>query len=101
MPPPGKGTCTRILELRRFQQKTKRRQKSEDKIDYKAGIRFYHKVGEKIERGSPILTLYTDKKDMIDNVLERISCAIKISSEPTAPAKLILECIDKDDLERS
>jgi pyrimidine-nucleoside phosphorylase len=77
------------------------RQKSEDKIDYKSGIRFYHKVGEKIERGSPILTVYTDKKEMVDNVLERLNPAIKISSEPTAPSKLILDCIDKNDLEQS
>lgn len=72
--------------------------KSDDKIDFKAGIRLYHKVGEKVEEDVPLFTIYTDKNEIIDESLKRLAKAISISPEPVSPPKLILDYFDKSNL---
>jgi len=74
------------------------RLKSDDNIDYKAGIRFYKKVGHKVDKGEPIFTIYTDKKDMVQNSINQLAKAIKIISNPVSPPNMILDYIDKSHL---
>jgi pyrimidine-nucleoside phosphorylase len=71
------------------------RLKSNDKIDDKAGIRFHKKVGEKVEEGETVFTIYTDKKELFQDALTRIADAISIKADPASPPKMILDYIDK------
>jgi pyrimidine-nucleoside phosphorylase len=67
-----------------------------DKIDPKAGIIFYPKIGEKIKKGSVVAELFTDRKDKVDLVKEKILSAIKLSKTPTSPIKLIKTLISSE-----
>jgi len=61
----------------------------EDKIDSKAGIIFYPKIGTKIKNGEVIAELYTDRKEKIDSVKKKLLSAITLSNQQTASVKLI------------
>lgn len=60
-----------------------------DKIDMKAGIIFYPKIGCRIKKGDLIAELFTDKKEKVDVVKEKLAAAIKITNKKAAPVKLI------------
>jgi pyrimidine-nucleoside phosphorylase len=74
------------------------RQRSEDMIDYKAGVRFYFKPGEKVNKGDLLFTLYTDKKEIIPFALEKISAAITTSPVAVSPPRLIHTYLDKTNI---
>ena len=61
----------------------------DDKIDPKAGIIFYPKVGDKIKKGDIIAEIFTDKKHSVNDALSRIIKAVKISDKKTQPLKVI------------
>ncbi len=61
----------------------------EDKIDPKAGIIFYPKIGTKIRKGEVIAELYTDKKEKVDSVKKKLLAAITVSNQKTTLVKLI------------
>ena len=64
------------------------RKNKEDKIDYSAGIVVNKHVGDYINEGDIIMTLYTKNKiTSIDNTI------FKISDKQTKPDKLIYEII--------
>jgi pyrimidine-nucleoside phosphorylase len=65
------------------------RLKMTDKIDPKAGIIFYPKIGDRIKKGSVIAEIFTDKEEKIDSVKEKILSSIKFSTTPIKPVKLI------------
>jgi len=67
-----------------------------DKIDPKAGIIFYPKIGDKIKKGSPIAEIFTDKKDKVDPVKKELLSAIKLSATPTVPVKLVRSIISSE-----
>jgi len=71
------------------------RQKNNDPVDYKAGIRFYKKAGQKVEEGSLLFTIFTDNENIIETATERLSRSIIIIPQPTPPPKLILNFIDE------
>lgn len=72
----------------------KNKSKMEDKIDPKAGIIFYPKIGSKIKKGELIAELFTDKKDKIEIAKRKILDAIKISTRnETGKLKLIKKII--------
>lgn len=60
-----------------------------DKLDMKAGIIFYPKIGSKIRKGELIAELFTDKKEKVDEVKKKILSAMKVSNTKPAPVKLI------------
>lgn len=65
----------------------------EDKIDPKAGIIFYPKIGTKIKRGDLIAEIFTDKKDKIEFAKESILNTITISIEKVNKQNLIKSII--------
>ncbi len=67
-----------------------------DKIDPKAGIIFYPKIGERIKKGSIIAEIFTDKKDKVDDVKQKLLTSIKLSKSLTAPTKLIKTLISSE-----
>ncbi len=74
------------------------RLKSDDRIDYKAGIRFHKKAGQKVEKGTPIFTIYTDKKELVQESVKGLAHVIIIKPYPVPPPKMILDYIDKSNL---
>ncbi|MGK9368424.1 thymidine phosphorylase [Melioribacter sp. Ez-97] len=70
------------------------RLKKEDKIDPKAGIIFYPKIGMKIKKGDLIAEIFTDNKDVIDTASDSIKNSVGISREKTNPPKLIKKKIE-------
>jgi len=64
-----------------------------DIIDLKAGIIFYPKIGTKIKKGDLIADVFTDKKNRVDGVRERIVSSISIAKEKPKVPKLIKSII--------
>ncbi|MDP3830553.1 MAG: thymidine phosphorylase, partial [Ignavibacteriaceae bacterium] len=65
------------------------RETKEDIIDPKAGIIFYPKLGDKINKGDVIAELHTDRKNKLDSAIERIEKSVKLSKEKVRKEKLI------------
>lgn len=65
------------------------RETKEDIIDPKAGIIFYPKLGDKINKGDLIAELHTDRKNKLDSAIERIEKTVKLSKEKVRKEKLI------------
>ncbi len=61
----------------------------EDKIDPKAGIIFLPQIGTKIKKGDVIAEIFTDRKEFVDWVKQKITSAVTISSQAPKPLKLI------------
>jgi len=74
------------------------RMKSSDKIDPKAGIVFQCKKGDAVKKGDTVLTIYTDKKEVLETAAERLAKAVSCSSEKPAAGSLILDMLDKTKL---
>ncbi|AFN74074.1 pyrimidine-nucleoside phosphorylase [Melioribacter roseus P3M-2] len=70
------------------------RLKKEDKIDPKAGIIFYPKIGMKIKKGDLIAEIFTDNKDVLDAASDSIKNSVEISREKTPPPKLVKKKIE-------
>ena len=65
----------------------------EDKIDPKAGIIFYPKIGDKIKKGELIAEIFTDKREKLKLVKEKILNALSFSSKQVIKPKLIQKII--------
>jgi pyrimidine-nucleoside phosphorylase len=59
----------------------------EDQIDFAVGIVLHKKVGDRIERGESLATIYADRKD-VEEVKDKLYHSISISDHGQAP-KLI------------
>lgn len=67
------------------------RERVEDKIDYGAGMRFFKKLGDKVERGEPLCLIQHNGKGRIDESLAILKSAYTIEEEPPPPTKIIYE----------
>jgi pyrimidine-nucleoside phosphorylase len=56
------------------------RKNADDKIDFSAGVEFYHKVGAKVEKGMPIARLFNSNKNGIEKALVQFEKAIQIGN---------------------
>lgn len=72
------------------------RDTKESSIDYLAGIILHKKTGETVCKGEPIATLYTSSSALLPAAAEHMLNAIKISSEPVPPEKLIYARVERD-----
>lgn len=67
------------------------RETKEDQIDLGVGIILHKKVGDAVEKGESLMTLYANNKD-VEDIIQHIQENIKISKEAKAPV-LIHEII--------
>lgn len=74
------------------------RQKSDDIIDMDAGIILNKKTGEKVESGETVISIYTNKKEVLEKTSVRLNQAIKIGAESAKTEALIFERLDKNSL---
>ena len=65
------------------------RMKIDDKIDPKAGIIFYPKIGTKIKKGELIAEIFTDKEENIEDAKTRLLSSLKLSNNNSPRIKLI------------
>ncbi len=69
------------------------RMTKEDKIDPKAGIIFYKKIGDYVKKGDIICELHSDSKSKINSAEQMIAGSIKFSKTKPALPKLIKKII--------
>jgi len=71
------------------------RARKEDPVQFGAGIVIHAKRGEKVEKGAPLLTLYTDEVERFERAIEALTGGIKIE-EQVSPSftPLILDRIN-------
>ena len=71
------------------------RARKEDPVQFGAGIVIHAKRGEKIEKGQPLLTLYTDESERFDRAIEALAGGIKIEDVASSSyTPLILDRIN-------
>lgn len=69
------------------------RLRKEDEIDFTAGIRMHVRIGDSVQEGDVLATLYGDDSRRLEEAETIMKAAIRISSEPAAPTKLIQKII--------
>ena len=67
--------------------------KKGDPIDYGVGIVHHAKVGDKVARGDPLLTIHAHSADTLTAARERLLAAISWSEEPVTPPSHIRQII--------
>ncbi|MFZ4117645.1 MAG: thymidine phosphorylase [Rhodoluna sp.] len=71
------------------------RARKEDPVQFGAGIILHAKRGEKIERGQPLMTLFTDESERFDRAIEALSGGVKIEDHAASSyTPLILDRIN-------
>ena len=71
------------------------RARKEDPVQFGAGIVIHAKRGEKIEKGQPLLTLYTDESERFERAIEALAGGIKIEDVASSSySPLILDRIN-------
>jgi len=69
------------------------RGKAEDKVDFGAGLMLAAKLGDRLEKGAPLATIYSsDKKKLAEGVKMFMSAVEVKKSKPSRP-KLIKEIL--------
>ncbi|HBD06263.1 MAG TPA: pyrimidine-nucleoside phosphorylase [Firmicutes bacterium] len=69
------------------------REKKEDTIDMSAGIVLKHKIGDRVEKGEELATLYTERPNF-EAVAKEVLGAFEIVDDPVEKSPLILETIE-------
>ncbi len=69
------------------------RQKKSDPIDLGAGIYLHKKIGEKVKAGTPLATLYSNKKEPLKDVAEFVLTAWSIGTKKRKPEKVVVEIL--------
>lgn len=65
------------------------RLRKEDEIDFTAGIRMYVRIGDSVQEGDVLATLYGADSRRLEEAEIILEAAIRISAEPATPPKLI------------
>lgn len=69
------------------------RLKKDDVIDPKAGIIFYPKIGSRLKKGDLIAEIFTDRKNKVVEVRQKLLAAIKITNQRVNKVKLIKQIL--------
>ncbi len=72
------------------------REKIDDVIDPKAGIRLLKKTGDSVSPGEPVACFYTDRDAVLKPAQERIANAFQFSSSEPSTRQLVLDIVDKE-----
>ncbi len=70
------------------------RQKSDDRIDPKAGIMVHKKAPQKVHSGETLMTIYTDDEAVLEEARKRLEKAVTYSDQPPEAEPLIFEFLD-------
>lgn len=67
--------------------------KKEDGIDHLAGIVLEKKIGNKVNKGDTLAYIYTNKEEEIENAVEELQKAYKLTEKAPEEYKHILQII--------
>jgi pyrimidine-nucleoside phosphorylase len=70
------------------------RERKEDTIDPSVGIRLHHKIGDQVEEGNPLLTLFYRHPARLDEALSVLEGAIEIGANKPDQSLLVMERIE-------
>jgi len=70
------------------------REKKEDEIDRAVGVVTHHKVGDRLVKGEPLLTIHANDEGRLAAARERLLAAHTIGPEPVEPLPLFYGRID-------
>jgi pyrimidine-nucleoside phosphorylase len=59
--------------------------------DHRVGLLVHKKIGDRVEKGEPIVTLHSSEKSKVDLAIEAVEEAFLISPNPVEKRRLILE----------
>jgi pyrimidine-nucleoside phosphorylase len=65
------------------------RSKKGDRIDHAVGIVLRRKVGDRVERGVPLLTLHAEEPERFEEARARLLGAVVIGSREPVPVSLV------------
>src|SRR5256886_5015394 len=65
------------------------RETKEDKIDHGVGLEFHKRIGDRVEKGEPLVTMHYNSTAKLDAAKARIASAFTFSENKTAEKKLI------------
>ena len=66
------------------------RERKEDAVQFGAGIELHVQIGEKVNAGDPIMTLYTETPERFERAIGLAENAVGIQEQKPAERKLIL-----------
>ncbi len=69
------------------------RAKKGDPVDHAVGIMVHHKVGDYIESGQPLFTLYANQKPALEDARWHLAEAIEWSESPVEPLPLFYDVV--------
>jgi pyrimidine-nucleoside phosphorylase len=69
------------------------REKKEDPIDLAVGVKIHVKVGERVEAGAPLVTIYANDSDKVPAALNFLRSAIVVGEQPVEPLPLFYDVI--------
>lgn len=67
------------------------RQKVDDRVDPAVGLVLHAKVGDRVEKGQPLATLYVNGEDALDAATQKLLGAIELGDERVEPGPLVAE----------
>lgn len=76
------------------------REKKEDSIDYSAGIIFHKKIGDSVNKGDRVASLYSSSEQKCENSCHLLSEAINISGIKPKINPIILARVTKDEIKK-
>ena len=71
-----------------------------DVIDHSVGFVLHKRIGERIDCGEAIATVYAKDNDSAETAIRSIQSAIQIGEQPVAPTKLIHAMVESDHIIR-
>ena len=74
------------------------RETKESEIDFQAGIKFYHKTGEYVEKGTVLATLFASDEKKLQDGLNCLKSAYTFGKEPVEPMKSVIALVTKDEV---
>lgn len=66
------------------------RERKEDSVQFGAGIELHAQLGDRVEKGQPLLTLFTDTPEKFERAQEALAGSVEYSEVPPAERKIIL-----------
>ncbi|NMD38521.1 MAG: thymidine phosphorylase, partial [Christensenellaceae bacterium] len=72
------------------------RQSKTDVIDPSVGFVLHKRIGDKVNNGDIVATIFYNKENSLDNVKQLISSSIKISNKIVSKPKLVLAVVDSN-----
>jgi pyrimidine-nucleoside phosphorylase len=69
------------------------RETKEDKIDHAVGLEFHKRIGDRVERGEPLVTIHYNSDGKLDEAKSRIAGAFVFSEKQPGEKKLVRRLI--------